>query len=175
MGKNAGIYFFGLTALVAAGIGGRGLYAQQTSTPAPVPAKTAEEQFKNIQVLKNIPADQLIPAMQFITASLGVECEFCHVEHEMQKDDKRRRLRARKMITMMLAINRGEFQRGAGSVPATPAIAALRIQWRRQFLLPMLHRLFRMCITTGPMDSRHCPRPRRFWTNTYRPLAAQRH
>src|SRR5580698_3878240 len=34
--------------------------------------KKAEEQFKNIQVLKGIPADQLIPSMQFITASLGV-------------------------------------------------------------------------------------------------------
>ena len=33
--------------------------------------KLAEEQFKNIQVLKGVPADQLIPAMQFITASLG--------------------------------------------------------------------------------------------------------
>ena len=47
------------------------------------------QQFKNIQVLKDIPADQLIPAMQFITASLGVECEFCHVEGAFEKDDKK--------------------------------------------------------------------------------------
>src|ERR1700692_3765614 len=50
--------------------------------------KKAEEQFKNIQVLKGIPADQLIPAMQFVTVSLGVEREFCHVEGAFQKDDK---------------------------------------------------------------------------------------
>ena len=42
--------------------------------------KKVEEQYKNIQTLKGIPADQLIPTMQFITASLGVECGFCHVE-----------------------------------------------------------------------------------------------
>jgi hypothetical protein len=41
--------------------------------------KLAEEQFKNIQALKGIPADQLVPSMQFIAASLGVECEYCHV------------------------------------------------------------------------------------------------
>jgi hypothetical protein len=41
--------------------------------------KTAAQQFKNIQILKDMPADRLIPAMQFITASLGVDCEYCHV------------------------------------------------------------------------------------------------
>ena len=39
-------------------------------------SKKAEEQFKNIQVLKGIPAEQLFPTMQFVTASLGVDCEF---------------------------------------------------------------------------------------------------
>ena len=27
--------------------------------------------------------------MQFITASLGVECEFCHVQGAFEKDDKK--------------------------------------------------------------------------------------
>jgi len=39
--------------------------------------------------LKGIPADQLIPAMQFITASLGVECEFCHVKVHSRKTTRR--------------------------------------------------------------------------------------
>jgi hypothetical protein len=43
--------------------------------------KRADKQFKNIQALKGIPANQLIPSMQFIAASLGVECDYCHVEH----------------------------------------------------------------------------------------------
>ena len=34
--------------------------------------KLAEEEYKNIQALKGIPAEQLIPSMQFIAASLGV-------------------------------------------------------------------------------------------------------
>ena len=71
--------------------------------------KTAEQQFKNIQVLKDIPAEELIPTMQFISASLGVQCDFCHVEHEMQKDDKKEKQTARKMIAMELAIDKGHF------------------------------------------------------------------
>jgi photosynthetic reaction center cytochrome c subunit len=76
---------------------------------APAPSKVAEEAFKNIQVLKGTPADQLIPAMQFISASLGVECEFCHVEAKFDADDKKPKLTARKMITMTLAINKENF------------------------------------------------------------------
>jgi outer membrane lipoprotein-sorting protein len=72
--------------------------------------KKAEEQFKNIQVLKGIPADQLIPAMQFITASLGVECEFCHVQGAFEKDEKKPKQTARKMMEMMFAINKDNFE-----------------------------------------------------------------
>ena len=72
--------------------------------------KKAEEQYKNIQMLKGIPADQLIPAMQFITASLGVECEFCHVEGAFEKDDKKPKQTARKMMEMMFAINKENFE-----------------------------------------------------------------
>jgi photosynthetic reaction center cytochrome c subunit len=76
-------------------------------TPSP---KTAEEQFKNIQVLKGIPAEQLFPTMQFITASLGVDCEFCHVQNAFEKDDKKPKQTARKMIEMMFAINKNNFE-----------------------------------------------------------------
>jgi hypothetical protein len=90
--------------------------ARPQSTPAQAPAsssaapKLAEEQFKNIKALKGIPADQLIPAMQFIAASLGVECEHCHVEHAFEKDDKKPKVTARKMINMMMAINKDNFE-----------------------------------------------------------------
>lgn len=77
---------------------------QQTSTRA-----TAERHFKNIQVLKDIPANQLIPSMQFISASLGVECGFCHVENHFEQDDKKPKLIARKMIVMMGTINQNSF------------------------------------------------------------------
>jgi photosynthetic reaction center cytochrome c subunit len=72
--------------------------------------KTAGQQFKNVKVLKDIPADQLIPAMQFIAASLGVECEFCHVQGAFEKDDKKPKLAARKMMEMMFTINQENFE-----------------------------------------------------------------
>jgi len=82
----------------------------RAQTPANAPApKKAEEQFKNIQVLKGIPAEQLFPTMQFITASLGVECDFCHVQNAFDKDDKKPKQTARKMMDMMFAINKDNF------------------------------------------------------------------
>jgi photosynthetic reaction center cytochrome c subunit len=81
----------------------------QPSTNSPGPKK-AEEEYKNIQVLKGIPADQLFPTMQFITASLGVECDFCHVQNAFEKDDKKPKEIARKMMEMMFAINKDNFE-----------------------------------------------------------------
>ena len=72
--------------------------------------KKAEEQFKNIQVLKGVPAEQILPTMQFITASLGVECDFCHVQGAFEKDDKKNKQTARKMMEMMFAINKDNFE-----------------------------------------------------------------
>ena len=79
----------------------------QEQLPAP---KTAAQQFKNIQILKDIPADQLIPTMQFISGALGVDCEFCHLEHDRDKDDKKEKQTARNMIEMELAINKSHFK-----------------------------------------------------------------
>lgn len=112
----------------------RGL-AQEQAKPAGDAPKPAEKQFKNIQVLKDIPAEQLIPTMQFITASLGVECDFCHVEHQMDKDDKKEKQTARKMIEMELAIDKYNFEgdlevtcytchRGSAHPVGTPILAA---------------------------------------------------
>jgi photosynthetic reaction center cytochrome c subunit len=121
--------------------------------------KTAAEQYKNIKVLKDIPADQLIPAMQFISTSLGVECNYCHVEAaappggaggpggqggphgpggpprlQFEKDDKKPKQTARKMIQMQLAIDKDNFDghtdvtcyschRGAHEPVGTPIIS----------------------------------------------------
>ena len=96
--------------------------------------KKAEEAFKNIQVLKGVPADQLIPAMQFITASLGVECDYCHVQGAFDKDEKKPKEIARKMMQMMFAINKENFEghrevtcyschRGAAKPVGIPVIA----------------------------------------------------
>src|SRR3984957_13091536 len=103
-------------ALLACGVLVDGVRAQSgaagpsTSATAPATEKKAEEQFKNIQTLKGIPADQLIPTMQFITAYLGVECEFWHVQGAFDKDDKKPKQVARKMMEMMFAINKDNFE-----------------------------------------------------------------
>ncbi|MGH9764082.1 MAG: c-type cytochrome, partial [Blastocatellia bacterium] len=70
--------------------------------------KTAGEQFKNIQVLKDIPASQLIESMQFISAALGVACDFCHV-NPFSEDTKKEKQTARKMLLMVKAINDQNF------------------------------------------------------------------
>ncbi len=79
---------------------------------APATGQTAEQHFKNIQALKGVPAEQVIPAMQYFNAALGVECNFCHVRGatlEPEKDDKKEKLTARKMIAMTESINKANF------------------------------------------------------------------
>jgi len=104
------------------------------SAQAGAEAKTAEQAFKNIQALKGTPADQMIPSMQFISNSLGVECEFCHVEGAFEKDDKKEKETARQMIKMQFAINKENFNgqtevtcntchRGSHSPVGTPIIS----------------------------------------------------
>jgi len=84
------------------------LSAPAYAQPAPA-GKTAEQAFKNIQALQGTPADQVLPAMQFIAASLGVECDFCHVQGKFEADDKPAKATARKMIAMTLGINKDSF------------------------------------------------------------------
>jgi hypothetical protein len=71
--------------------------------------KTAGETHKNLQVLKDIREDQLIPSMRYITAALGVRCDFCHVQDQFESDDKPEKGRAREMMKMMMAINADNF------------------------------------------------------------------
>jgi photosynthetic reaction center cytochrome c subunit len=78
--------------------------------PAPPPAgKNAEEIYKNIIQLKGTPADQLGGAMAFISASLGVECSFCHVPGKFELDDKPAKKTAREMMAMQASINKASF------------------------------------------------------------------
>src|SRR5579864_4848843 len=71
--------------------------------------KTAGEAFKNIQVLKDIPASELIPSMRYVSASLGVGCDYCHEADHFDNDDKPTKQRARNMMKMMFAINQDNF------------------------------------------------------------------
>ena len=131
-------YCVAMATTLTAGLALLGAHAQTTPAQATTTPKLAEEQFKNIKVLKGLAAEQIIPAMQFMTASLGVECEYCHVrqgkEMAFDKDDKKPKVAARKMIQMMFAINKDNFEgkrevtcfschRGAADPVGTPLVA----------------------------------------------------
>ncbi len=74
---------------------------------------TVEQVKKNIQVLKGLPASQLIPVMNLMAASLNVECIHCHVADSsalrFELDDKRQKGTARKMIQMVMDMNEKYF------------------------------------------------------------------
>jgi photosynthetic reaction center cytochrome c subunit len=71
--------------------------------------RTAGEVYKNVHVLKDVPAGELIPAMRYITVALGVRCNFCHVMGHFDSDQRRPKQTARKMMQMLFAINRENF------------------------------------------------------------------
>jgi tetratricopeptide (TPR) repeat protein len=81
--------------------------AHPRSTSAAFPK--AAEQFKNIRVLKELPANQLIPSMRFMSSSLGVDCAYCHVEGRFDKDDKKTKGIAREMLEMVSELNKSSF------------------------------------------------------------------
>jgi photosynthetic reaction center cytochrome c subunit len=93
-----------------------------TATPAQTPSpqtaapqeKTVEQARKNIKVLIGLPDSQLIPVMNFIAASLGRRCNFCHVNKNGQwdfpADDKPEKTTARDMIKMVLDVNKTTFK-----------------------------------------------------------------
>jgi hypothetical protein len=91
--------------LIAAAILAFGAVAMGQTNPA---EKTAEQEFKNIQVFQGKPANELIPTMNFMASSLGVECAFCHAA-PFSADIKPQKATARKMIQMVYAINKDNF------------------------------------------------------------------
>src|SRR5579862_7169160 len=73
----------------------------------------SDEAFKNIQVLKGIPVSQFMESMGFFCASLGQSCEYCHSSDKGTWDDyaadNEHKQTARKMLLMMDAINKTNF------------------------------------------------------------------
>jgi hypothetical protein len=70
----------------------------------------AEQVYSNLQVLRGVPAEQILPAMELISASLGVSCEHCHVAPAFESDDKPAKGTAREMMRMVRALERDEFE-----------------------------------------------------------------
>jgi hypothetical protein len=125
-----GAILLAVLGIAAAGaLWGRAVFAQQASATqekavagAQAPAqeqeklaarddtRPAEQVYKNVQVLKGMPADQFVRTMKGFTNALGVRCEFCHVTAPgsdipgfgaFSKDDMETKRTARKMILMV--------------------------------------------------------------------------
>ncbi len=97
----------------------------------------AEDIFKNVQVLRGVPADQFLGTMGFISAALSMNCSECHHTGSVQQyaDDTPMKQTARRMIIMINAFNKANFggkrmvtcytcHRGSSDVPkVTPSLA----------------------------------------------------
>ena len=71
--------------------------------------KTAEQVYKNIKVLTGTPANELNQSMHLMKGATGMDCLYCHIEREWEKDVKPAKEVARAMIVMMNDINKRNF------------------------------------------------------------------
>jgi photosynthetic reaction center cytochrome c subunit len=71
----------------------------------------AEDYYKNIQVLKGVPANQIVPMMEYMRAALGgIRCQYCHnAPPDFAGDDKPQKRTGRKMLQMVMDINKNTF------------------------------------------------------------------
>lgn len=100
--------------LLRSGVLAQSAPSDQTGGAKAPGEKTVGETYKNIQVLtdfKNAPANDLIGAMQFMSGSLSVSCNYCHVSRRgpFESDANKTKLKAREMIKMMRVINETNF------------------------------------------------------------------
>ncbi|HEV7397802.1 MAG TPA: c-type cytochrome [Pyrinomonadaceae bacterium] len=85
--------------------------------------KPAGEVFKNIQMLKGMPAGRLLRVMEMGYArSLGVNCTHCHVAGQWEKEDKPTKQIARDMATMVANINNEQLKKIKNLKSADPVI-----------------------------------------------------
>src|SRR5688500_8341640 len=82
----------------------------------------------NLRVLQALPEAQLFPLMNLLAESLGVRCDYCHVQTQpdltktpanvggwvWDSDDKPQKRIARDMMRMVIDLNTGRFQGRAG-------------------------------------------------------------
>jgi hypothetical protein len=66
----------------------------------------ASEVFKNIQMMKAVPAGRLLAVMEMGYArSLGVNCTHCHLPDKWESDDRSSKQIAREMSAMVTKLN----------------------------------------------------------------------
>jgi hypothetical protein len=85
--------------------------------------KPAEAVFKNIQLLKGVPAGRLLKVMEIgYSRSLGVNCTHCHLVDLWERDDKTTKQVTREMILMTRAINNDYLKKMKNLQGENPAV-----------------------------------------------------
>ncbi|MEQ1947943.1 MAG: c-type cytochrome [Bryobacteraceae bacterium] len=85
------------------------LIVSAQAPPSPI-GKKSGEYFKNVKLLKDVPAEDMNQTMHLISGDLGVECEFCHIQNKWDLEDVKEKEVAREMIKMTDDINRTAFK-----------------------------------------------------------------
>jgi hypothetical protein len=136
----AGFAFYGVIKMLDP----KAFVSAQTVSPTPTPApefdqtaalvklkeqikgkeqEPAEKVFKNIQILKGMPAGRLLAVMEFGYArSLGVSCTHCHAPEKWEIEDKPQKQIARDMWAMMGKINTELLKNIKNLKSETPAV-----------------------------------------------------
>lgn len=91
-------------------VSNRDTHAELSAITVEPQEKPVEQARKNIKVLNGLPDSQLIPVMNFMAASLGRRCNFCHITDKGRDgfalDDKPEKNTAREMIKMVLDLHK---------------------------------------------------------------------
>src|SRR5262245_3014626 len=95
---------------LASGQAGQAGQAPQAQRPP-----MAEEVFKKVDVLKGIPVDEFMDTMGMFAAALSLNCIDCHVPESVGSwdrfaDETQLKVTARRMVTMVNAINKDNFK-----------------------------------------------------------------
>ena len=97
------------------------------SVAAPISAQqpgSAGATRPKLEVLQSLPEAQLFPLMNLVATSLGVHCDYCHVQATpdfsrtpsnaggwvWDRDDKQTKRRAREMMKMVVGLNASVFK-----------------------------------------------------------------
>ncbi len=75
---------------------------------------TAEKKYRNIQVLKGVPARNVPSIMRALNRALGVECVACHVQDKWDDESKPQFVTARKMFQMVKILNENQLAGTSG-------------------------------------------------------------
>lgn len=108
--------------------------SSNSASARPVPPLLAQDVYKNVEIFHDRPATDLLPAMDRLRHQLGIDCAWCHIQYQWEKDDLKPKQTARMMFHMTDFINSDLFAgkdrvncwtcHRAQPIPATPPVTA---------------------------------------------------